>query len=489
MAHNKQQLFVDEHHNNHQKTNVLGIGGQGIVYRTSDSDIAIKLATIKDSEKPITNKVDIRNFQTKIQNLRLLPIPENINITKPMAMLKDSAGYVMHLLNEMKPFSHFWHNAKEVDKIKEIPKWLSELDEKSAKQLIHYKNSGGLRKRLIGLAKCASTLSELHSMGLVYGDISPENVFISKYPESNETWFIDPDNIRFYNAGKKGGVYTPKYGAPELVQHISGGSFKTDCHSFAVLAFWILTLNHPFIGDHVINGGADWADDTERDGDLDEKAYAGLLPWIDDENDDSNYSDNGLPRSLVLTDKLRGLFQLTFGVGRTTPWKRPTIFHWPKALMEAYDKTLQCIECKMSFYHNDDLKVCPFCGMEINELITIRTYLYDEENNKKKNLQWIFIREVTSNKKIKITLPNRIFFPFSNKNFDVPILEMYREGSFIVLKKLEIDLDLYYVKGNSKTNWESLDIKNRLSISSLTKGITLIAKENIPMLINIKKSR
>ena len=123
MANNKQQLFVDEHHNNHQKTNVLGIGGQGIVYRTSDSDIAIKLATIKDSEKPITNKVDIRNFQTKIQNLRLLPIPENINITKPMAMLKDSAGYVMHLLNEMQPFSHFWHNAKDIEKIGKNSLW------------------------------------------------------------------------------------------------------------------------------------------------------------------------------------------------------------------------------------------------------------------------------------------------------------------------------------------------------------------------------
>ena len=69
MANNKQQLFIDEHHNTHQKRNVLGRGGQGIVYRTSDSDIAIKLATIKDSEKPITNKVDIRNYQTKIQNL------------------------------------------------------------------------------------------------------------------------------------------------------------------------------------------------------------------------------------------------------------------------------------------------------------------------------------------------------------------------------------------------------------------------------------
>ena len=142
----------------------------------------------------------------------------------------------------------------------------------------------------------------------------------------------------------------------------------------------------------------------------------------------------------------------------------------------------------MSFYHKDDLKVCPFCGTKINELITVKTYLYDGENNKKKNLQWIFIREVTSNK-IKITLPNRIFFPFSNKNFDDPVLEMYRQESFIVLKKLEIDLSLYYVKDSHKTNWESLKITNRLSISSLTKGITLIAKENIPMLINIKKGR
>ena len=488
MANNKQQIFVDEHHNNHQKMNVLGTGGQGIVYRTSDSDIAIKLATIKDSEKPITNKVDIRNFQTKIQNLRLLPIPENINITKPMAMLKDSAGYVMHLLNEMQPFSHFWHNAKAIGKIKDIPGWLEKVPEESAKQLIHYLNTGGLRRRLSGLGKCASILTELHSMGFIYGDISAENVFISKYYESNELWLIDPDNIRFFKGGLKGGVYTPKYAAPELVQHVSGGSFETDCHSFAVLAFWILSLNHPFIGDHVINGGADWADDTQKGEDLDEKAYAGLLPWIDDENDDSNYTDNGLPRSLVLTDKLQELFQLTFGVGRTTPWKRPTIFHWPKALMEAYDKTLQCIECKMSFYHKDDLKVCPFCGTKINELITVKTYLYDEENNKKKNLQWIFVREVTSNK-IKITLPNRVFFPFSNKKFDVPILELYKEMSFIIIKKLEIDLDLYYVKGNNKTNWKSLNIENDLSISSLTKGITLIAKENIPMLINIKKTR
>tara|TARA_B100000315_G_scaffold4936_1_gene4991 strand:+ start:4870 stop:6336 length:1467 start_codon:yes stop_codon:yes gene_type:complete len=488
MAKKTLQYFADEHHNTHQKRNVLGRGGQGIVYRTSDSDIAIKLATVKDSEKPITNKVAIRNFQTKIQSIKLLPIPENINITKPMAMLKDSAGYVMHLLNEMQPFSHFWHNAKEVNKIKEIPGWLEKIPEESAKQLIHYLKTGGLRRRLSGLAKCASILTELHSMGFIYGDISAENVFISNYYESNELWLIDPDNIRFFMGGSKDGVYTLKYAAPELVQHISGGSFETDCHSFAVLAFWILTLNHPFIGDYVINGGDDWADDTKEDGDLDEKAYAGLFPWIDDKNDDSNYTDNGLPRTLVLTDKLQELFQLTFGVGRTTPWKRPTIFHWPKALMEAYDKTLQCTECKMSFYHKDDLKVCPFCGTEINELITVRTYLYDEENNKKKNLQWIFIREVTSNK-IKITLPNRIFFPFSNKKYDVPVLELDIEKSFIVLKKLEIDLDLYYADSNSKTNWESLVIKNRLSISSLTKGITLIAKENIPMLINIKKSR
>jgi len=485
MANYKQQLFTDEHYNTHEKRNVLGRGGQGVAYRTKDTDIALKLAIIKDSGKPITDKVEIRRFQTKIQNIRLLPIPENINITKPMAMLKESAGYVMYLLNEMQSFNNIWFDIKDTE---DIPNWLKGVEEKAAKQLAHYSNTGGLRRRLVGLAKCASIISELHSMGLVFGDISPENVFISKKKKDNEVWLIDPDNIKFCKAGVKGGVYTPKYGAPELVQSKSGGSFKTDCHSFCVLAFWLLTLNHPFIGDYVTNSNTDWAVDTDEEKDLDEKAYAGILPWIDDANDDYNYTDNGLPRSLVLTDKLQELFQFTFGVGRTAPWKRPTIFHWPKALMEAYDKTIECLECKMSFYHEDGLNVCPFCGAKIDDLLIVKTYLYDEKNNKKKNLEWTLIRELKS-KDIKITLPNRIFSPFSNKEFDVPILSLnrVRSSSNIKLKRMENDLALYYSSDSNSTNLERLNVLNRLSITSLTKGITLIVKGHIPMFIEIKR--
>ena len=305
------------------KKDVLGRGGQGIVYRTSDPDIAIKLATIKDSDKPIIDEQEIKKFQRKIQYIRLLPISDEINITKPMAMLKTSAGYVMHLLDEMQPISNMWPNAKNMVENKDVPEWLLEVDKKFANQLIHYQNTGGLRKRLIVLAKCAATISQLHSMGLIYGDISAENLFISKYPDSNEVWLIDPDNISFYKPGKTKGVYTPKYGAPEIVQVKDGCSFNSDCYSFAILAFWIITLNHPFIGKYVTDGGSDWADDTDDDEDLDEKAYAGLLPWIHDEKDDSNHTVNGLPRILVLNEKLTSLFQLTFGVGRRAPWKRP----------------------------------------------------------------------------------------------------------------------------------------------------------------------
>ena len=61
----------------------------------------------------------------------------------------------------------------------------------------------------------------LHNGLLNYFDNS-ENVFISNNPDSKQVWLIDPDNLRFYRLNSKSGVYTPKYGAPELVQGKSG---------------------------------------------------------------------------------------------------------------------------------------------------------------------------------------------------------------------------------------------------------------------------
>ena len=172
MTNNMRRSFIDEHHYTHQIKDKLGRGAQGIVYRTSDPDIALKLATIKDTERPIIDEKDIKNYQTKIQSIRLLPISDEINITKPMAMLESAPGYVMHLLDQMQPITNMWPNAKNLVENNKIPEWLLQVDIRLANQLIHYQKTGGLRKRLIVLGKCAANISQIHSMGLIYGDIS-----------------------------------------------------------------------------------------------------------------------------------------------------------------------------------------------------------------------------------------------------------------------------------------------------------------------------
>ena len=311
--------YVDEYQNVHIQDKLLGKGGQGVVFRTKDPDLAIKLVIDKSGD-PVTAKESVERHSKRFKRVRLLPLPENLNISVPAALLQNNAGYVMQLLSEMVPFSHFWLDGKSAEKIgiDDIPEWLLPKDEneknellknpaqlKPIKELLHYRNTGGLRRRLHALYKCASLLARLHGNSMIYGDISPNNIFISEGLDDSSVWLIDADNIRFEITSGGSVVYTPKYGAPELVQGKDGGRPSSDCHAFAVVAFYLLSLIHPFVGKKVDGtDDCDWADEDNDDGDVEDKAYAGLFPWVDDQDDDSNSSDSGLPRSLLLTEKL-----------------------------------------------------------------------------------------------------------------------------------------------------------------------------------------
>src|SRR5690606_18716580 len=81
---------------------------------------------------------------------------------------------------------------------------------------------------------------------------------------SRDVWLIDADNLRFETFRSERGVYTPRFGAPEMVQGTDGGRPRTDCHAFAAMAFSMLTSLHPFIGALVEEGGdGDWDDDAD----------------------------------------------------------------------------------------------------------------------------------------------------------------------------------------------------------------------------------
>ena len=354
--------LIDQYGNQHVLTSELARGGQGVVYRTSDADLAIKQPLAQD-DGPDRGS----DLQQLFQKVRCLPLPPRIPISLPLAVLRDEPGYVMSLLSAMAPFRTFELSGDERAALAAQPRpnWLSGMkDDNAALLLMHYARSGATKRRLYALAKVASTLARLHAVGLIYGDISPSNCFVGE-GSAPEVWLIDADNLRFELVQGGSTVYTPRYGAPEIVQRTDSSRPRTDVWAFAVMAFEMLTLLHPFIGKKVLEPDDDtggWDADPVAEGapaDLDEQAYAGYMPFVDDENDDSNRATGGLPRHLALTTAVARLFQETFGAGRVTPWRRPAMAFWAIELARAHDLSVACPSCCMS-YMNDRLD-CPYC--------------------------------------------------------------------------------------------------------------------------------
>ncbi len=432
--------YVDEYQNVHIQDKVLGQGGQGVVFRTKDPDLAIKLVT-DESGTPVTDEESVERYSKRFKRVRLLPLPENLNISVPAALLQNNAGYVMQLLSEMVPFSHFWLDGKSAENIgpDDIPAWLSAMPENEAKKIVHYYRTGGLRRRLHALYKCASLLARLHGNGMVYGDISPNNIFVSEGLDDSAVWLIDADNIRFEITTGGSVVYTPKYGAPELVQGKDGGRPSSDCHAFAVVAFYLLSLIHPFVGKKVDGTDeGDWADEENDGEDVEDKAYAGLFPWVHDQNDDSNSSDSGLPRSLLLTEKLITLFEGTFGPGRTSPLLRPTIYHWPEALAQAADMTVTCPGCSMNYYYDfihpeTEDHNCPYCKTQRPQVLILESYRWNGPDKPINSPCWRYVREISQGS--ELTVPRRVFDEFEMLDSDTAEVLISSSNNGILIKK------------------------------------------------------
>ena len=399
--------LVDEYNNVHQMADELARGGQGVVYRTKDADLAVK-QPLDAAGQPDKNA----NLRERFQHVRLLPIPRRIPVSLPLAILRDEPGYVMRLLNGMKPFASFDLDGRSKKKLEDqsqaLPQWLTKIPDKDlALRLLHYAQTGSTRRRSLALAKCVAILARLHSAGLVYGDISTNNAFIGE-DDTTDVWLIDADNMRLELPSGGVSVYTPGYGAPEVVQGRDQSRPRTDCWAFAVMTFKLLALCHPFIGKKVLEPEDEedgWDADPAPNGtatDLNEQAFAGFLPFVDDEDDDSNEGVGGLPRVLVATEGLRRLFQETFGAGRELPHRRPTMAFWTLELARAADQSLDCLECGMSHFA-DEYAQCPYCGAARPAFIRVKTPRWE-----------ILIPGGAT----EFRLPQRLFHPFSFEYFD-----------------------------------------------------------------------
>jgi serine/threonine protein kinase len=401
--------ITDEYGYLHQLVDEIARGGQGVVYRTGDPDIAVKQPLQRTYVPPAKTKL-----HEQIRNVRCLPIPPGLPISLPVAVLRDEPGYVMKLLNEMEPFTSFDFNGKAKSSLVNlpVPEWLSGVTDVTVmRSLMHYSISGSTKRRLGALSILASILARLHAAGLVYCDVSPNNCFISENNPSN-IWLIDADNLRFEIHRGGSSIYTPHYGAPEIVQGRDQSRPRSDAWAFAVMAFEAIAMIHPFVGQMVLEseeGDGDWDVESSTDsvsGDIYAQAYAGLLPFVDDREVGSNRAIGGLPRSIVLTTNLDDLFQETFCHGKDKPWRRPALTFWALELARAHDESVVCPSCCMSYYFN--YTACPFCAFSRPKVAVLSTR------------QWRLIQQEGCT---QVDLPHRLFNRFSLASHCLGVLE------------------------------------------------------------------
>ena len=455
----------------------IGHGGQGIVYHVKDdNDIAVKIA-IDSSGEPVTDLNAIKEVSERLKNIRRLPIPQNINLSQPLAILKSHAGYVMTFMNGMKSFESFL-KLKEI--VKEMPSWLCDDNGNpviNAEIWANYCISGGLRARLYALYKVSELLASLHMNGLVYGDISAGNLMYKKFKQQFLGGLIDADNINFACKGKT--YFTPGYGAPEIVNGHSGVTAFSDSYAFAVVAFYILTMLHPFKGEKVIGSNEDdddWAKTVTVQVQKDNENFKddGTLPWIFDKEDDSNsYGSIEQVMELFLTPELMFLFDNTFRIGHTKPELRTPLTRWSIAFARAADTSIQCSSCKMTYFYSDENEECPYCSTKKRSLLKItKNKPYDEK--------LIFVHELENE---EVEIPSRCFEPFRISKGDEPIIGIKKNKNSIEVRRIKESIVVYlgFDDGKEK-NLAGKMILNKSSLFTVFYQGTMTQKVHIEII-------
>lgn len=340
-------------------------GGQGVVYRTHLPQVLVKGFTNKDEQA--------RNrWRTRIEWL----IRQNLSdlkLARPLAQLAEPrAGYVMELMDGLVSLESV------------LASFVSA--EEPAKD---YLAQGGLRRRVRILCQLARTLNQLHGRGMLYGDLSPANIFVSDDPAYAETWLIDCDNISL-EACSGLTLHTKDYGAPEVVRGDALLSSLTDSWSFAVVAYQLLTHNHPFKGELVDDG------EPEEE----EAALRGERPWINDSSNPDNACLTNLPIQLVEHSRLPELFSRCFEQGKDCASARPGMSEWLEALTEIDEHIIECASCGGSSVMARAFKAlsdmtCFFCESPADpKLVVFEEFIFlaDDETDSKKtepSKKWI----------------------------------------------------------------------------------------------------
>ncbi len=432
------KIIEDVYGHRHKLVRCVGGGGQGRVFLTADPTIAVKLL-FDDKGDLLTNEnasEEVQAERKKLTKLRLLPIPEGLSITMPKAMLKEYAGYVMDFLEDMGSFG----DVIDYNKYEPLKSdYLSAFAAKFADYLGRKAAFGGSRKIFEMYLKFAVLLAEIHSAGLVFCDVSDNNVFVSNDNDCLNVWLIDADNLNYEEITiMNGGFYTPGFGAPEVYDpQLSEATGYSDSWAFAVSLFRNLFEQHPFHGKEY---NRIWENDCPEA--ADETASLGNLPWIMDRDDYSNQSDVPITEVLV-SDSLLDMFDRTFSSsGIENPVNRTVMPEWAYALAKENDNTIQCHYCKMyGIYKN----VCSWCGRS-PKVLKLNSYYMKE--GKKTGSFWQYVHEIEPEKRFDV--PLRVINNFRCREVNEKAFSVEVNGGKLVLSDFSGEYNLYFSENGSE---------------------------------------
>jgi DNA-binding helix-hairpin-helix protein with protein kinase domain len=323
---------IDQDDRKFELAGELSSGGQGTVYRTNSDTDLVKL---------FFGNADALNEIARVRRMPLSGLP----VARPMSLISEPSGYTLQFQRDM-----------------DVVRSMKYAYTTSVRDW--WFDTGGLARRLWLATRIASVFERLHCRGLVYGDVSSNNIMVSKSSLFTEVALIDLDNLFYFGERESAEVWTPTYSAPEIARDFVAPTFSTDDFSVAVVLFELLTMIHPFMDGDAVKR----APTSSEYFDLAQKC---LVPCVIDVKNENRCSSYPIQNAMdLLGEKLLALFQRTFEYESPGTSFRASSGEFRLALAETALRTIVCQKCAWSFSLVNSTQ-CPDCG-EVERLCRIR---------------------------------------------------------------------------------------------------------------------
>ena len=192
------------------------ISGQGFVFESMDEGILIKVAKDK-AGNILKDNNSFNKFKKDISRVKSLDIfgLTNFHFSMPITRLQHPySGYIMRKLRNTMPLKN-----------------MLKSDEKYSRTLMY---------RYVIAIEIVKRINALHKHGLVYCDITLNNILISESQEDYIVYFIDTDNIQYQSEIIKP-ISTLSYESFELQERVTFNTIYSDIHALAKVIYEVIT--------------------------------------------------------------------------------------------------------------------------------------------------------------------------------------------------------------------------------------------------------